>query len=655
MAGNFEHLLSEIKVGPKTLRNRVLVTAHVPGVAAAGRVSDAYIAYQRTRARGGAGLQITGSSQIHATGSIGGAGRGLNNLLDGIVDDYHRLSDAIHTEGGTMLVQLGHSAATVDYGDIGRPLWAPSPIASGLLRQVPHELNHAEIDELIESYAQATAKARDGGMDGVEILSAFGFLPGAFFSPLSNRRDDEYGGSLENRVRFAQQVAVACRAEAGPDLIVGMRIAGHEMVEGGLGSEELAEIAGLIASSGNIDYLNVAAGNSYDRIMRFEHWPASPAPHGQFVPFAEAVRARVNVPVFVTGRITDPVMAEAIVAEGKADMVGMTRAHISDPDIVTKIMAGRADDIRPCVGANVCIAQAFAGKPVRCFHNHMAVREHELGELTPAEDPQKVAVIGGGPAGMEAARVAAARGHQVTIYEASDTLGGQLALWAQSPFAKEFAKSIDWFKRQLARSQVRIETGRRLEPAEIEKLDADAVVMCTGSRPAPAEDLAGQASSSVAVTGPGDVLADIPDGVKHAVLVDEGGGRNGLAAAEVLCEAGIKVTIVTTSPAVAELIDGTVRTQLYRFLLERGCQFRPNEAVTGLNGSAVTTRNIYSRHPDIIEKVDLLVNWQGNRAADELEDAVRASGKRIAFAGDCMAPRTVQLAIAEGAMAARAI
>lgn len=655
MARDFQHLLSEIKVGPKTLRNRVLVTAHVPGVAAAGRVSDAYIAYQRTRARGGAGLQITGSSQIHRTGSIGGAGRGLNNLLDGIVDDYRRLSDAIHSEAGTMLVQLGHSAATVDYGDIGQPLWAPSPVAAGLLRQVPHELNHSEIAELIDSYAGATAKVRDGGMDGVEILSAFGFLPGAFFSPLSNHRNDEYGGSLENRVRFAQQVAAACRAEAGPELIVGMRIAGHEMVDGGLGTDELVEIAELIASSGNIDYLNVAAGNSYDRIMRFEHWAASPAPHGQFVPFAEAVRARVKVPVFVTGRITDPHMAEAVIRDGKADMVGMTRAHIADPDIVSKITAGQAGDIRPCVGANTCIAHALAGKPVRCFHNHMAVREHELGDLKPAETPQRVAVIGGGPAGMEAARIAAARGHQVTIYEATEKLGGQLALWAQSPFAREFAKSIDWFERQLAQSQVKVETNRRLEPAEIERLEADAVILCTGSRPATPSNLPGQSQSPITVVGPNDVLANAPDGIEHAVLVDEGGGRNGLAAAEVLCEAGIRVTIVTTSHAVAELIDGTVRTQLYRFLMERDCQFRPNEAVTGLDGSTVQTSNIYSQQADAIENVDLLVNWQGNRVAGELEEAARASGKEIEFAGDCIAPRTVQIAIAEGAMAARNI
>ncbi|MGI9465459.1 MAG: FAD-dependent oxidoreductase, partial [Aestuariivirgaceae bacterium] len=490
---------------------------------------------------------------------------------------------------------------------------------------------------------------------GVEILAAFGYLPGAFFSPLSNRRQDDYGGSLENRVRFAMRAAAACRAEAGPEQIVGMRIAGDEMVDGGLNNRDLAEIARLLASSGDLDYLNVVAGNSYDRIMRFEHWPASPSPHGQFVPFAEAIRKVVDIPVFVTGRITDPAMAEAAIRDGKADMVGMTRAHIADPDIVAKIMAGQSSDIRPCVGANVCIAQALAGKPVRCFHNHMAAREHELGELAPAKTPKRVAVIGGGPAGMEAARVAALRGHQVTLYERSDRLGGQLRLWAASPFAREFAKSIDWFERQLASSQVRVETGRAVEPGDLDTLDADAVVVCTGSAPAPREPLAGETTADIAVMGPAEVLARLPQNIAHAVVADEGGGRNGLAAAEVLCEAGVKVTVVSTDSAIGELIDGTVRTQLYRFLLERGAVFRPMEAVTGLAGTKVITRNIYSGLSGEVGAVDLLVDWRGNRVEDTLTKAAQATGKPVHAVGDCMAPRAVHIAIAEGAMAARAI
>lgn len=655
MAQDFHNLLSPIKIGPKTLRNRVLITGHVPGIADQGRIGDAYIAYQRTKARGGAGLQITGSSQIHRTGSVGGTGRAINNLLDGIVDDYKRLSDAVHAEGGAMLVQLGHSAAVVDYGDIGQPLWAPSPVASNLLRQVPHELNQDEIDELTESYGATTAKVRVGNMDGVEILGAFGYLPSAFFSPLSNKRTDRYGGSVENRVRFAIETASACRTAAGSELIVGMRIPGDEMVAGGLDNDDLVEIAGLLAASGDLDYLNVVAGNSYDRIMRFEHWPASPAPHGQFVPLAEAIRKTVDIPVFVTGRITDPAMAEAVIRDGKADMVGMTRAHISDPDLVSKIMAGAVDDIRPCVGANVCIAQAMSGKPVRCFHNHMAAREHELGDLEPASSPKRVAVIGGGPAGMEAARVAAERGHQVTLYERGGKLGGQLALWAKSPFAREFAKSISWFERQLARSQVRVELGCSLNTDDVARLDADAIVLCTGSQPAPREPIAGDHSSSVLVATPASVLEEMPRNVKHAVIADEGGGRNGLAAAEVLCEAGIKVTIVSTDSAIAEMIDGTVRTQLYRYLLERDAVFRPMEAVDGLDGSTVVTRNIYTGQTGSIGPVDLLVDWRGNRVEDTLAGAAHATGKDVHVVGDCMAPRSVYIAIAEAATAARSI
>ncbi|MGI9405672.1 MAG: hypothetical protein ACR2O4_04820, partial [Hyphomicrobiaceae bacterium] len=401
MQDEFEHPLSPVQVGPFRLRNRVLVTAHVPGLEQGGIASEAFIAYQQARARGGAALQISGSSAVHWSGSVG-TGRGLDCTADGTVGAYRQLADAIHSENGRFLVQLGHSAAAVNIADAGKPLWAPSAVSSEIHREMPKTMTQADIAEVVEAHGAATKRVREGRLDGVEILAAFGFLVSAFLSPYSNRRDDDYGGSLQNRMRFALEVIDAVREAAGPDLIIGMRIPGEERVPGGLTLDDMTGIAKILAATGKLDYLNVIVGTNYNRIQRMEHWPPTPAPHGLFVPLAQAIKAVVDIPVFTTGRITDPRMADAIIRDGKADMVGMTRAHLSDPDVVAKISSGRSEQIRPCVGANLCIAQATEGKPIRCFHNPETARELAWGPSEPATKPQHVAVIGGGPAGMEA-------------------------------------------------------------------------------------------------------------------------------------------------------------------------------------------------------------------------------------------------------------
>ncbi|MGI9513377.1 MAG: FAD-dependent oxidoreductase [Anderseniella sp.] len=655
MAADFPHLMSPLKVGARTIRNRVLVTGHIPGLEEAGHASAAFVAYHARRSLGGAGLQMTGTSGFHHTGHAN-SGRGIDLTRPGVDNGLRQLADAVHAHDGTCLIQLGHSAATVDYSDIGKPLWAPSPVASQVLKIMPRQMTRSDIAELVAAYGAGAAKVRSAGLDGVEILAAFGYLPGAFFSPASNLRRDDYGGSVQNRVRFALEAAASVRAAAGPDLIVGMRIAGDEKMAGGLDNDDMAEIAALLSEAGSLDYLNIVAGTNNDRIMRWEHWPASPAPHGLFAPLAARIRKAVTLPVFVTGRVTDPALAEQILAQGEADMVGMTRGHIADPDIVAKIKAGEANRIRPCVGANVCINRAVSGKPVRCFHNPEAARELEFADDKPVTRPQRVAVIGAGPAGLEAARRAAGLGHQVTVYEAGPHIGGQLRLWANSPFAREYGLSIDWYEQELERAQVQVKLNTRLEPDDLEQIRADTVILATGSAPIPVRDLPGKSGSGMSIVTPDDVLThNAGSGARHAVIADEGGGRNGLAAAEVLAEAGIQVTVVTGDQAVAEHVDGTIRTQLYRFLLRHGVALRPMETVTGLAKNKVITRNIYTGEAGEITDADLLVDWQGNRVVCDLEAATRQRFARVEVVGDGLAPRTVQIANAEGADAARRI
>ena len=651
MPDQYKHLLSPIDVGPFTLRNRVLVTAHVPGIETNGQVNDAYIRYQIAKTKGGAALQISGSTAVHRTGAVG-AGRGLNASNDGCIEGYKRLADAVHDLGGRFLIQLGHAGANVTDTDAGRPLLAPSPIMSRLSRETPKQMTIGEIDELVDAHGSASFRVRKSGLDGVELLSAFGYLPAAFLSPYSNKRSDDYGGSLKNRMRFLLRSIDAVRTGIGSDRVLGVRLPGDEQVEGGLSQSELQDIAALIAQTGKVDYLNIIVGTNYDRSGRMNHWPPTPAPHGLFVPLAAGIKSRVDLPVFTAGRITDPAMANKIIEQGDADMVGMTRAQISDPNLVQKILEGRPQDIRPCVGANLCIAQAMASKPIRCMHNPMIGRESEWGKITQSDEQKNVTIIGGGPAGLEAARVAAERGHRVTLFEASEELGGQLSLWAQAPMTSEFRKTLNWYQTQLTQLQVRILTNKTITAEDIATLDADVLVIATGAKAAAPLPKA-QGSNDISVIDPWQAIADPPTR-KHILINDEGGGRSALSAADKLLDQN-KITLVTAEYALGELVTATVRAPIYKRFLASHVEMYPSQEIHSINGSTVTLRSVHTGYETHIEDVDLVVDWRGAAAETTLQPAVEASGLPHYVIGDCLAPRQVNIAIAEGALAAQSI
>jgi mycofactocin system FadH/OYE family oxidoreductase 2 len=665
-ARDFSRLLSPIEVGPATLRNRVLVSAHQPGLAEDGVPGDRYVAYQRTLAAGGPGLQITGATAVHPTGTYHGA-HFLLNFDDSIIPGYRKMADAVHEEGGRILAQLGHAGAIGMSSLTERPLWAPSPVAGELVRETPHEMTHEEIAEVVAAFREAARRVREGSLDGIEITASHGALIAAFLSPYSNHRTDGYGGNPEGRLRFLLEVLDAVGEQAGPDLIVGVRVAADEGVEGGIDLPQAQEIARSLEATGRVHYLSVIAGTNLDRFQRVAHWPATPAPHGLFVHLAEGIKSVVRIPVFAVGRVTDPAHAERILAAGSADMVGMTRAHIADPQIVNKLRQDRPSDIRPCVGANVCIRNNLEGLPLRCIHNPEAGREAEWGTLTPARRSKRVTVVGGGPAGLEAARVAALRGHSVTLFERQDVLGGQLRLWTAAPAMGELGGIIRWQEAQLERLGVEVRLGQEMDVDLVAASGSEAVIVATGSRPLTpgsrpeAKSLPGARDSSVALITPHDVLEGKPEAIKRVVVWDAAGGQMAgsqmaLSAAEALARTGAaEVQVVYPGFAVGEDIHLTMRTPLYQRLLSAGVTFVPNSKVSALDGSEVKVRNIYTGEEHGVEQVDTLVTWLGSRAQDDLWHALKGRVGELHAAGDCLAPRSVEAAMTEGAKAARVL
>lgn len=534
-------LLQPFQLKHLTLRNRIIVTSHEPAYPEDGMPKERYRAYTVERARGGVALTMTaGSAAVsHDSPPV------FNNILaykDEVVPWVRELTDAVHAEGSAVMIQLTHLGRRTrwDKGD-WLPIVAPSHAREAAHRAFPKRMEDWDIERIIRDFGDAAERMKAGGMDGVE-LEAYGHLLDQFVSPLTNDLEAPWGGSLENRMRFPLAVLTEIRKRVGPDFILGVRYTGDEVLEGGFGKEEGLAFSRRLRDSGLVDYLNVVRGHIDTDAGLTDVIPIQGMANAPHLDFAGEIRAATAFPTFHAAKIPDVATARHAIASGKVDMIGMTRAHMTDPHIVRKIMEGREDDIRPCVGANYCLDRIYQGGAAYCIHNAATGRELTMPHrIAKAAARKKVVVVGAGPAGMEAARVAGERGHDVVVFEAADDAGGQIRLTAQSPRRREMISIIDWRMAQCERLGVRFNFNAWAEAGDVLAETPDVVIVATGGMPHTEVLTAG----NDLVVSAWDILSGDAKPGANVLVYDDAGDHAGLQAAEIIAATGAKVEIMT--------------------------------------------------------------------------------------------------------------
>ncbi|MFG3594661.1 FAD-dependent oxidoreductase [Bradyrhizobium sp. RDI18] len=534
-------LLQPYRLKHLTMRNRIIVTSHEPAYPEDGMPKERYRAYTVERAKGGVALTMTAGSAAVSKDSP----PVFNNLLaykDEIVPWIRQMTDAVHENGAAIMIQLTHLGRRTrwDKGD-WFPVVAPSHHREASHRAFPKKIEDWDIERIIKDFADAAERMKAGGMDGVE-LEAYGHLLDQFASPLTNELDGPYGGPLENRLRFCMDVLKAIRSRVGENFILGVRYTADECLPGGNGKAEGIEISKRLKESGLIDYLNVIRGHIDTDAGLTDVIPIQGMANSPHLDFAGEIRAATDFPTFHAGKIPDVATARHAIVSGKVDMIGMTRAHMTDPHIVRKIIEKREDDIRPCVGANYCLDRIYQGGAAYCIHNAATGRELTMPhQIAKTDQPKKIVVVGAGPAGLEAARVAGERGHDVVVFEAAGQPGGQIRLTAQSPRRREMISIIDWRMAQCEKLGVRFNFNTWAEADTVLAENPDVAIIATGGLPH-TEVLS---KGNELVVSAWDIISgDVKPG-GNVLLFDDAGDHAGLQAAEFLANAGAKVEVMT--------------------------------------------------------------------------------------------------------------
>jgi 2,4-dienoyl-CoA reductase (NADPH2) len=645
-------LFSPIAVGPARIRNRVVFSAHLTNFSEHNRPGERLTAYYRERARGGAGLIITEEQSAHPSDF---AYEKLIHAYDpAVIPHYRRLTAALQAEGAAVFCQLNHNGQQGFSFFNDEPLWGPSPVADGLFREQPQTVTAAQLGEVVAGYGKVARHVREGGFDGIELQASHSSLLRQFMSPHTNRRDDAYGGSLEGRLRLALECLRSVRAAVGTDLAVGMRLCTDELIDGGLVLDDVVEIAARLDGEGLLDYINTSIGTTA-RLYMVEGPMSVPA--GYQSGHTAAVRAAVRVPVIGVGRVNDPLHAERLLREGVADLVGVVRAQIADPDWSAKAREGQAGEIRKCIACNQdCIGLMGLNAPLSCIQNPANGDEARLGggSYRPAPRPLRVSVVGAGPAGMEAAIVAAHHGHRVTLCERDTRLGGNVNWIVKTPQRLEFGDLIRNKTGELKRYGVALRLGAEVTAEALLAEAPDAVVIATGQEEARPAHIPGMDGPRVRT--PLEVLAGPRPEPCHALVIDAIGFHQATGIAEYLAEGGCRVSMVTSAFAVGQQLGATLDLELWHARMGRFPEgtlaLYPGHIVLDVN-EAPLLLDIYAGTRQALADVGLIVPVNHGRPRDALFRALEGRVPALFRVGDALAPKDVGEAILDGHRAAR--
>lgn len=635
----FPRLFRPFTLKDVTLRNRIAVSAHFAGWwVTDGLPNEEFAAYIEERAKGGIGLFVIG-----ATGPTYDAGPDwIQNTSEAIIPRYRMLVEAGHRHGAKVFAQLIHT---------GDPLPSPATdrIRPGMQAQLlPRarrrlrcpDRSAAELRALAGKFGEAAARARAGDIDGLELHAHEGNMHAQFLSPIWNRRSDEYGGPLDNRMRFIVETLQAMRDAIGQEMPLGIRLKAHDQEKGGMATEDYVALIARLESKGLADYISLTAGDG-----GLHHGPL-PRPDGEWLPLVLQIRRTTSLPIMHAGRITTPQMAEEALAGGMLDVVCMTKSHIADPHFSRKVQEGRLEDIRYCTRClQSCIGNS---EQMTCVYNPVTGRERTWATLKPAQQKKRVVIVGAGPAGMEAALVAHARGHEVTAFEKSGQVGGQALLAAASPMRRMFVRIAEFYQRQARKGEFEIRLSTQATPASIASIGPDAVIVATGCRPRTAQVPGGRETW----TAPDALNRDL-DGIERLLVVDRAGTMHALMLSDYLSALGLEVEYITPAARAASAIETMTREEMLARLQDRGVRFSvEQELVYWDEGSALV------RHSRFVEEralpgIDAVVISAGSEPVNDLALELRGIVPEVHTIGDANVPRTVQEATLQGGLVGR--